>query len=170
MSKKVGVNDLVWTGVNIFFYFDNSSPISITSRWNSSQAFFHLFTPQNNYFFPRPTSISVILPRCLSVTKTKYSPLVWFDYDLVDSDCVIWSWSEPREQPPRLIQGQPKKGHCFAYDAVRSEQHGATLHYPFSWNEVDGMGATTFSWELRGKQGIYQRSRSRRLHGFAPRW
>ena len=31
-------------------------------------------------------------------------------------------------------------GHCFAYDAVRSEQHGATLHYPFSWDKVDGTG------------------------------
>ena len=47
-------------------------------------------------------------------------------------------------------------GHCFAYDAVRSEQQGATLHYPFSWDEVDDTGATTFSWELRGEQGIYQ--------------
>ena len=31
-------------------------------------------------------------------------------------------------------------GHCFAYDAVRPEHHGATLHYPFIWDEVDGTG------------------------------
>ena len=45
---------------------------------------------------------------------------------------------------PRLIQvwsgsGQTL-GHSFAYDAVKSEQHGATLHYPFSWDEGDGTG------------------------------
>ena len=44
----------------------------------------------------------------------------------------------------RLIQVWSGSGqtlrHCFAYDAVRAEQHGATLHYPFSWEEVDGTG------------------------------
>ena len=67
---------------------------------------------------------------------------------------------------PRLIQvwlglGQTL-GHCFAYDAVISEQQGASLHYPLSWDEVDGTGAMTFSWELRGQQGIYHRGHSRR--------
>ena len=28
----------------------------------------------------------------------------------------------------------------FAYDAVRLEQHGATINYPFNWDEVDGAG------------------------------
>ena len=49
---------------------------------------------------------------------------------------------------PRLIQvwsgsGQTL-GHRFAYDAVKSEQHGATLHYPFSWDEGDGTGSHDF--------------------------
>ena len=48
------------------------------------------------------------------------------------------------QSSPSLIQvwsgsGQTL-GHCFAYNAVRSEQHGATLHYPFSWDKVDGTG------------------------------
>ena len=43
---------------------------------------------------------------------------------------------------PHLIQvwlgfGQTL-GHCFAYNGVSSEHHGATLHYPFSWDEVSG--------------------------------
>ena len=66
-------------------------------------------------------------------------------------------WNSHQSSPdPGLVRVRPNKGHCFAYDAVRSEQQGATLHYPFSWDEVDGTGATTFSWELRGEQGIYQ--------------
>ena len=51
-------------------------------------------------------------------------------------------------------------GHCFAYDAVRPEHHGATLHYPFIWDEVDGTGEPRL---LAGssKESIYQRGRSR---------
>ena len=31
-------------------------------------------------------------------------------------------------------------GHCFVYDAIRSVQHGNTLHYTFSWDKLDGTG------------------------------
>ena len=94
--------------------------------------------------------------------------MVWFDYDLVDFDALYGleanPWNSHQSSPdPGLFRVRPNKGHCFAYDAVRSEQQGATLHYPFSWDEVDGTGATTFSWELRGEQGIYQRGHSRRV-------
>ena len=72
---------------------------------------------------------------------------------------------------PRLIQnwlgsGQTL-GHCFAYDAVRA----ATLHYPFSRDEVDGTGEPRL---LAGSSEASNASTSvavlESLYGFAPRW
>ena len=65
--------------------------------------------------------------------------------------------TQGRATNPRLIQvwlgsGQTQ-GHCFAYDAVTSEQHVATLQLAqggWYWRVM------TFSWELIGKEGIYQ--------------
>ena len=57
---------------------------------------------------------------------------------------MVFKQTQGTATNPHLIQvwfgSGPTLGHCFAYDAVRSEQHGATLHYPFSWDEGDGTG------------------------------
>ena len=60
--------------------------------------------------------------------------MVWFDYDLVDFDALYGleanPWNSHQSSPdPGLVRVRPNKAHCFAYDAVRSEQHGATLYY-----------------------------------------
>ena len=57
---------------------------------------------------------------------------------------VLYGLKQGTATNPHLIQvwsgsGQTL-GHRSAYDAVKSEQHGATLHYPFSWDEGDGTG------------------------------
>ena len=54
---------------------------------------------------------------------------------------------------PRLIQVWSGSGQTLgqrsAYDAVKLEQHGATLHYPFSWDEVDGTGEPAWSKTIK---------------------
>ena len=66
--------------------------------------------------------------------KVGINDLVWFDYDLVDSDCVmVLKRTQGTATNRHLTQacsgsGQTL-GYCFAYDAERSEQHGTTLHY-----------------------------------------
>ena len=40
---------------------------------------------------------------------------------------------------PGLVRVRPALGHYFAYDTVRSEQHGG-FKLPFSWDEGDGTG------------------------------
>ena len=61
---------------------------------------------------------------------------------------LVWS---------RFGQGQAKH---FAYNAVRSEQHGATLHYPFSWDKVDGTGEPRLlarrSWASKASTTVEQ--------------
>ena len=75
-----------------------------------------------------------------------------------NTDPTFFVVSRPSDPPPKRTQGtatDPRRiqvwsgsgqtlGHRFAYDAVKSEQHGATLHYPFSWDEGDGTGSHDF--------------------------
>ena len=66
--------------------------------------------------------------------KIGINDLVWFDYDLVDSDCVmVLKRTQGTATNRHLIQAWSGSGqtlgYCFAYDAERSEQHGTTLHY-----------------------------------------
>ena len=66
--------------------------------------------------------------------KIGINDLVWFDYDLVDSDCVMvlkqTQGTATNRHPIQAWSGSGQTlGYCFAYDAERSEQHGTTLHY-----------------------------------------
>ena len=66
--------------------------------------------------------------------KIGINDLVWFDYDLVDSDCVmVLKRTQGTATNRHLIQAWSGSGqtlgYCFAYNAERSEQHGTTLHH-----------------------------------------
>ena len=47
--------------------------------------------------------------------------------------------SHQSSSDPGLVRVRPTLGHRFAYDTVRSEQHG-DFKLPFSWDEGDGTG------------------------------
>merc|ERR1712038_1781443 len=47
--------------------------------------------------------------------------------------------SHQSSSDPGLVRVRPTLGHRFAYDTVRSEQHGG-FKLPFSWDEGDGTG------------------------------
>ena len=47
--------------------------------------------------------------------------------------------SHQSSSDPGLVRIRPALGHRFAYDTVRSEQHGG-FKLPFSWDEGDGTG------------------------------
>ena len=47
--------------------------------------------------------------------------------------------SHQSSSDPGLVRVRPALGHRFAYNTVRSEQHGG-FKLPFSWDEGDGTG------------------------------
>ena len=51
--------------------------------------------------------------------------------------------SHQSSSDPGLVRVRPALGHCFAYNTVRSEQHGG-FKLPFSWDEGDGTGSHDF--------------------------
>ena len=90
--------------------------------------------------------------------KIGINDLVWFDYDLVDSDCVIWSRANPGNSHPGLIEVWSGSGQtlCLQCRQIRAAWSHFTL--PFQLGQGGWYWrAPTFSQEVMGKQGIYQR-------------
>ena len=56
--------------------------------------------------------------------------------------------SHQSSSDPGLVRVRPALGHCFAYNTVRSEQHGG-FKLPFSWDEGDGTGEPAWSKTIK---------------------
>ena len=56
--------------------------------------------------------------------------------------------SHQSSSDPGLVRVRTTLGHRFAYDTVRSEQHGV-FKLPFSWDEGDGTGEPAWSKTIK---------------------